>query len=454
MKKLILVILFSLTYFLGLSQPGIDSLKKLLAVAKTDSSRTRITIDLSKAFFSINLDSAIYYARQGVERARSFHDSGNELESQLTLADALSERDIPQSMQVYYQALQLAEKNNDRIAMGDCYKAIGLLHLYLGNGDLYADYLQKAIIVYNEVNAVSLVAGCYAEIGGVYVESKQDSARYYLNLAAKDSFNQRSPYYAYYWARLESNDNPQKARAFFKQSLQLSNDHANLRAQSLANRWLSMFYQKQGQTDSAIIAARNGLVAAQQLNFLRGIMNNSAQLTSLYKNLNQTDSAYKYMGIMIVAKDSLLSPEKINQIQNAIITEQQRVQKLQLEKKSLQDRIKLYASLAIGLVLLLFALFFYRNQRRIQRSNKLLQVQSEEISKKRAELQQSFDTLKTTQAQLIQSEKMASLGELTAGIAHEIQNPLNFVNNFSEVNIELLAEMNEEIGKGNFTEVI
>ncbi|MBS1608841.1 MAG: two-component sensor histidine kinase, partial [Bacteroidetes bacterium] len=61
--------------------------------------------------------------------------------------------------------------------------------------------------------------------------------------------------------------------------------------------------------------------------------------------------------------------------------------------------------------------------------------------------------LKQTQTQLVQSEKMASLGELTAGIAHEIQNPLNFVNNFSEVNSELLKELTEEIEKGNFNEV-
>jgi len=64
-------------------------------------------------------------------------------------------------------------------------------------------------------------------------------------------------------------------------------------------------------------------------------------------------------------------------------------------------------------------------------------------------LNQTVDSLKRTQSQLIQSEKMASLGELTAGIAHEIQNPLNFVNNFSEVNAELIDELEQEIEKGN-----
>ena len=75
------------------------------------------------------------------------------------------------------------------------------------------------------------------------------------------------------------------------------------------------------------------------------------------------------------------------------------------------------------------------------------------VAEKTAELQKSLEDLKATQAQLIQSEKMASLGELTAGIAHEIQNPLNFVNNFSEVNAELAEELEQEIDKGNYEDV-
>jgi signal transduction histidine kinase len=71
----------------------------------------------------------------------------------------------------------------------------------------------------------------------------------------------------------------------------------------------------------------------------------------------------------------------------------------------------------------------------------------------KAQIEKTLTDLKQTQTLLVQSEKMASLGELTAGIAHEIQNPLNFVNNFSEVSNELLEEMKEEIVKGNYDEV-
>jgi two-component system NtrC family sensor kinase len=79
-------------------------------------------------------------------------------------------------------------------------------------------------------------------------------------------------------------------------------------------------------------------------------------------------------------------------------------------------------------------------------------ILQEEVTRQTAEIRTTLDHLKSTQAQLIQSEKMASLGELTAGIAHEIQNPLNFVNNFSDVSNELIKEMKEEFKKGDVEE--
>ena len=99
-----------------------------------------------------------------------------------------------------------------------------------------------------------------------------------------------------------------------------------------------------------------------------------------------------------------------------------------------------------------FAIWAYLGYRSkaLRHENRILE---EKVTHRTVQLQQSIENLKTTQQQLVQSEKMASLGELTAGIAHEIQNPLNFVNNFSEVNKELLAEMNAEIEKGNYDEV-
>jgi two-component system NtrC family sensor kinase len=80
------------------------------------------------------------------------------------------------------------------------------------------------------------------------------------------------------------------------------------------------------------------------------------------------------------------------------------------------------------------------------------EVLEQKVIERTAELNQSLNDLKVTQTQLIQAEKMASLGELTAGIAHEIQNPLNFVNNFSEVNQEMLDELEEELNKGDINE--
>ncbi|MEL1244746.1 two-component regulator propeller domain-containing protein [Flavobacterium sp. DGU11] len=107
-----------------------------------------------------------------------------------------------------------------------------------------------------------------------------------------------------------------------------------------------------------------------------------------------------------------------------------------------------YTICALVFAALLRGYIVYRS-RKLKYKNRELE---EKVALRTGELNASLESLKTTQSQLIQSEKMASLGELTAGIAHEIQNPLNFVNNFSDVSIELLDEMSEELDKGDIEE--
>jgi signal transduction histidine kinase len=118
-----------------------------------------------------------------------------------------------------------------------------------------------------------------------------------------------------------------------------------------------------------------------------------------------------------------------------------------------------WAYIMYGILIILFSIGMNRYLRRrlLEKEREKGRAreleQAKEIEKAYHRLEESHEVLKSTQSQLIQSEKMASLGELTAGIAHEIQNPLNFVNNFSEVNKEMIAEMKTEIDKGNYEEV-
>jgi signal transduction histidine kinase len=116
--------------------------------------------------------------------------------------------------------------------------------------------------------------------------------------------------------------------------------------------------------------------------------------------------------------------------------------------------VSVITGIIIILLLFGFIIYFVFSYRHKQKDYLLLQKQKQQIDTQKAQLEKVLTDLKATQTQLIHSEKMASLGEITAGIAHEIQNPLNFVNNFSEINQDITNEIIVEINRGNYSEAL
>jgi signal transduction histidine kinase len=190
------------------------------------------------------------------------------------------------------------------------------------------------------------------------------------------------------------------------------------------------------QEDSCRLFAQQALDISQRIKYAKGIMRASELLSQVYEKTNPY-KAINYLRLSMSVKDSLYSKGRINQVNSIAFNDELRRLDAIAAEKAARNRFRMW-SLAGGMfTLLITGILLWRNIQHRTKANLLLQKEKQTVEK-------TLEELKATQAQLVQREKMASLGELTAGIAHEIQNPLNFVNNFSEVNLELVEELQKE----------
>ncbi len=485
-----MVVLAMLTAAPAALEP-IDSLKH---AAQTLEGRSKVAAlnALARAYWRNQPDSALHYAQQAQTLAESLDDK-RELEKALNTVAYMYEvkGQYAKALEIRLRDMELSKELKDDTALAWCYHSLGNISNYQGDNDKALAWHLKALELREKIGDKRGKGWSLNNIAWVFenqnqfekaLEYREKAAQIWQELADAEGLAATLSYRAEIYSKQQKHE----------QAIMLAKEALTLRQKSNfgpAYNWLQLgrIYAAAEKYQESFMAL-DSAIASGEMRYLPRIYNAMAQnyfhlrnyqsaieyaqkaialaqsernqqpleegyllLSNLYEAKGDFKNAQQYFKMYAALRDSMRSQAIQDRILNMEVNYQINLREKEIERlrqaQSSQAMVRNLLIALIALVLIASALLYWRYRasvqakRALQQKNEELSVKNRLIETQHIQLEEAFKNLKDTQQQLIQQGKLAALGEMAAGISHEIQNPINFVTNF----VALAIEQNNEL---------